>query len=77
MAIDDTCFWLGQPINVMTREQLQDALIECKLALMLKQNEVIKLRYLLGYHSISSENNNEISYIDLRGWNWSGEHSSR
>ena len=46
MAIDDTCYWLGQPINAMTREQLQDALIECKLALMLKENELIKLRYL-------------------------------
>jgi hypothetical protein len=46
MAIDDTCYWLGQPINAMTREQLQDALIECKLALMLKKNELTKLRYL-------------------------------
>jgi len=43
---DDTCYWLGRPINAMTREQLQDALIECKVALMLKENELTKLRYL-------------------------------
>ncbi len=41
---DDTCYWLGQPINAMTREKLQDALIECKLALMLKENEIVLLR---------------------------------
>jgi len=53
--IDDTCYWLGQPINTMTCEQLQDALIECKLALMLKNNETIKLRHQL-------EIKNEIDY---------------
>ncbi len=41
---DDSCYWLGQPINAMSREQLQDALIECKLALMLKENEAVLLR---------------------------------
>jgi len=45
--IDDTCYWLGKSINAMTREQLQDALIECKLALMLKEGEIIKLRNYL------------------------------
>ncbi len=44
---DDTCYWLGQPINAMTREKLQDALIECKLALMLKENEIVLLRHHL------------------------------
>lgn len=48
---NDVCYWLGQPINAMTREQLQDALIECKLALMLKENEVIKLRHFLEYEN--------------------------
>jgi len=60
--IDDTYYWLGRPINAMTREELQDALIECKLALLLKER---KLRHL--------EIKNEIPYywygnvIDLRG----------
>ncbi len=41
---DFTCYWLGESINAMTREKLQNALIECRLALMLKENEVILLR---------------------------------
>jgi len=64
--IDDTCCWLGQSINAMTREQLQDALIECKLALMLKEGEVAKLRsYLEIEHEIPRYRYGDI--IDLRG----------
>ncbi len=60
---DDTCYWLGRPINAMTREQLQDALIECKLALMLKENEVIKLRHFLEYENeiASSRRSNAVN----------------
>jgi hypothetical protein len=66
MAVDDTCFWLGRPINAMTREQLQDALIECKLALMIKNNQVIKLCHQLEIkNEISTWYSNVIDFCPL------------
>ena len=46
MANDDICYWLGEPINAMTRTQLQDALYAAKVIIEAKQNELIRLRHI-------------------------------
>ena len=52
MGNDDICYWLGEPINAMTRTQLQDALIAAKTVIEAKQNELVRLRHI---HEDSNE----------------------
>ncbi len=56
MSNDDICYWLGEPINAMTRTQLQDALYAAKATIEAKQNELVRLRH---FYNRACEGSNE------------------